>query len=205
MQEQTVVLASTNQGKLRELAPALSRFGLKLLGLEHFPELGEIEENGTSFEENALIKARTVAGATGFLSLADDSGLEVDALDGAPGIHSARYGADFPALPGESRDARNIRKLLLAMAKVPKARRVCRFVCAMAAVRPNGAELCVRGTWEGYLLDAPRGSQGFGYDPVFCDPQSGLSAAELSRAEKNSRSHRGKALAALLERWPSFA
>lgn len=199
-----VVLATRNAGKIAELAAPLAAFGVALAGLEHFPRIGEIEENGATFEENALIKARAVAQSTGLVSIADDSGLVVEALGGAPGVHSARYADDWEFLPGENRDRRNIRKLLHAMRAVPEARRVCHFVTVMAAVRPDGRELCVRGEWPGRLLAAPRGTNGFGYDPVFFDPAIGRTAAELTREEKTARSHRGRAAAALLARWEDF-
>ena len=199
-----VVLATRNAGKIAELAGPLSAFGVELVGLDAFPEIGEIEENGASFEENALIKARAVARATGLVSVADDSGLMVEALGGAPGVYSARYSDDLEMLPGENRDRRNIRKLLAAMADVPEGERGCRFVTAMAAVRPDGHELTVRGEWPGTLLASPRGSNGFGYDPVFYDADVGRTAAELSREEKTARSHRGRAAAALLARWADF-
>lgn len=199
-----VVLATHNAGKVRELAAPLAAFGVQVLGLDAFPRIGEIEENGSSFEENALIKARAVAGLTGLVSVADDSGLEVDALGGAPGVYSARYSDDWTSLPGESRDERNIRKLLHQLADVPEERRACRFVSCMAAAKPHGGEIVLRGIWEGRLLAAPRGSNGFGYDPVFFDPLIGKAAAELSRDEKNARSHRGNALRALLARWSAF-
>lgn len=199
-----VVLATRNAGKIAELAAPLAAFGVVLVGLEHFPRIGEIEENGATFEENALIKARTVAQSTGLVSIADDSGLVVEALGGAPGVHSARYADDWEPLPGEDRDRRNIRKLLHAMRAVPEARRACHFVSVMAAVRPDGRELCVRGEWPGRLLAAPRGTNGFGYDPVFFDPAIGRTAAELAREEKTARSHRGRAAAALLARWEDF-
>lgn len=204
-QEQRIVLATHNAGKVRELAEPLAEFGVQVLGLDQAcPGLAEIEETGATFEQNALIKARCVAGITGLVSVADDSGLEVDALGGAPGVYSARYSDDWPGLPGESRDQRNIRKLLHALEGVPEGKRGCRFVSCMAAVRPDGAEMSVRGLWEGRLLTAPRGANGFGYDPLFFDPLTGRAAAELSRDEKNARSHRGKALRALLARWPEF-
>lgn len=199
-----VVLATRNAGKIAELAGPLSAFGVELVGLDAFPEIGDIEENGATFEENALIKARAVAKATGLTAIADDSGLMVKALGGAPGVHSARYSDDLEMLPGENRDQRNIRKLLAAMADVPEGERGCRFVTAMAAVRPDGRELTVRGEWPGTLLASPRGSNGFGYDPVFYDAEAGRTAAELSREEKTARSHRGRAAAALLERWADF-
>ncbi|MDE7371892.1 MAG: RdgB/HAM1 family non-canonical purine NTP pyrophosphatase [Desulfovibrio sp.] len=196
-----VVLATRNAGKIAELAGPLAAFGVELVGLDAFPEIGEIEENGATFEENALIKARAVAKATGLTAIADDSGLMVEALGGAPGVYSARYSDDLAMLPGENRDRRNIRKLLAAMADVPEGERGCRFVTAMAAVRPDGRELTVRGEWAGTLLASPRGSNGFGYDPVFYDADVGRTAAELTREEKTARSHRGRAAAALLARW----
>ena len=199
-----IVLATHNAGKVRELADPLTEFGVEVLGLSSFPEIGEIEETGTTFEENALIKARAVAALTGLVSVADDSGLEVDALSKAPGVYSARYSDDWQSQPGESRDARNIRKLLHEMANVPADKRGCHFVSCMAAVRPDGKELVVRGTWEGQLLESRRGDNGFGYDPVFFDKLIGKTAAELTRDEKNSRSHRGNALRALLARWTEF-
>lgn len=199
-----IVLATHNAGKVRELADPLTEFGVEVLGLSAFPEIGEIEETGTTFEENALIKARAVAALTGLVSVADDSGLEVDALAKAPGVYSARYSNDWESLPGESRDARNIRKLLHEMANVPAGQRGCRFVSCMAAVKPEGGELVVRGTWEGELLATPRGDNGFGYDPVFFDKRIDKTAAQLTRDEKNARSHRGNALRALLARWVAF-
>lgn len=201
---QRVALATRNAGKIAELAGPLAAFGFSLAGLDAFPEIGEIEENGATFEENALIKARAVAKATGLVSLADDSGLMVDALGGAPGVHSARYADDLDLLPCENRDQRNIRKLLAQMRHVPEAERGCRFVTVMAAVAPDGRELVARGEWQGRLLQSPRGSNGFGYDPVFFDAEIGRAAGELTRAEKTARSHRGRAVAALLRRWPGF-
>lgn len=200
----TVVLATRNAGKIRELAEPMAAFGLHVVGLDAFPELGEIEETGTTFEENALLKARTVAEATGLVAVADDSGLEVDALHGAPGVYSARYGGDRPLLEGETNDQRNNRKLREALAEVSDERRTARFVSTMAACKPSGAHLVVRGHWEGRLLREPRGENGFGYDPLFWDPEIGHTAAELTRDQKNARSHRGKALRQLLAAWPEF-
>jgi len=169
-----------------------------VLGLGDFPEIGEIEETGTTFAENSLLKARTVAQATGLVALADDSGLEADALDGAPGVYSARYSGEGAT------DEKNNLKLLDVLKDVPDAARGCRFVSVVAAVAPNGAELLAEGRWEGRVLHAPRGSGGFGYDPLFLDLELGRSAAELTPAEKNARSHRGRALRALLADWPDF-
>jgi XTP/dITP diphosphohydrolase len=196
--EKRIVLATRNSGKIKELHDLLSGYGLTVLGLSDYPEIGEIEETGTTFAENAALKARTVAQATGLVALADDSGLVVDALDGAPGVYSARYSD-----PGAT-DARNNEKLLHVLQNVPEQKRGCRFVSLVAAIAPNGAELLAEGRWEGRVLPAPRGNGGFGYDPLFLDLELGKSAAELSREEKNARSHRGRALRALLASWPDF-
>lgn len=203
---EAIVLATRNPGKIRELEIPLQALGLRVLGLDAFPHLAEVEETGETFEANALLKARAAAEGSGLIAVADDSGLMVDALAGAPGVRSARYGADLaPAFPGESRDARNVRKLLAALADVPRERRGARFVTVMAACVPGGAEpLIVRGEWEGRILEAPRGSGGFGYDPVFFDPVHQCVAAELTPEEKQGLSHRGQALRALVRRWPVF-
>lgn len=197
-----IVLATRNAGKIRELHDLLRDTGVTVVGLDAYPELGEIEETGATFAENALLKARTVAGLTGRIAVADDSGLEVDALGGAPGVHSARYSAEDGA---PATDARNNAKLLAALADVPEPRRTARFCSVMVACAPDGRHITAAGTWEGRVADAPRGDNGFGYDPLFFDPQLGRTAATLTRAEKNARSHRGKALRRLLALWPAFA
>lgn len=204
-----VVLATRNQGKVLELREPLRVFGLHVLGLDAFPHVPEVEETGVTFEENALLKARAVMEATGHAAVADDSGLLVDALGGGPGVYSARYGDDWPPASlhaeEESRDARNIRKLLAALAGLPEERRTARFMTVMAVCKPGDATpLVTRGVWEGRVLSAPQGNNGFGYDPVFFDPELGRSAAELSREEKMARSHRGRALRELLRLWPAF-
>ena len=192
----TLILATRNQGKVRELRDPLARFGFDVQSLpEDFPE---IEENGTTFEENALIKARAVAEALGVAAAADDSGLEVDALDGAPGVYSARYSEDWPAVEGESKDERNNRKLLAELEGIPAEKRTARFRCCMALVIPGGEEIVVSGAWEGSIGFKRAGANGFGYDPLFIDPELELTGAELTREAKMVRSHRGKALAKLL-------
>jgi XTP/dITP diphosphohydrolase len=193
-----LVLATRNAGKIKELEALLAAYGLEVVGLDAYPGLPEIEETGATFAENAALKARTVALATGRVALADDSGLMVDELSGAPGVYSARYSGP------EATDETNNRKLLAALKDVPEARRSCRFVSVVAAHAPNGAEILAEGRWEGRVLEAPRGAGGFGYDPLFFDPELGGTAAELSRADKNARSHRGKALRSLLTLWPDF-
>ncbi len=200
----TVVLATRNQGKVRELEEPLRAFGLRVVGLHAFPELPEVEETGATFEENALLKAKTVSRLTGLTAIADDSGLEVDALDGAPGVHSARYSDDMPDLPGGTKDMRNNLKLLAALSSVPLGRRSARFRSVIAVCTPEGKTLVTSGQWEGRIGYAPRGKNGFGYDPLFFDPEIGRTAAELTPEEKMARSHRGQALRELLRLWPSF-
>lgn len=203
-----VVLATHNQGKVRELAEPLAALGVELVGLDGFPQVGEIVEDGETFAENALIKAYTVAEATGLIAIADDSGLEVDALDGRPGIYSARYADSELPLEGETRDQRNNRKLLFELKDVPYERRQARFVCCIACVAPGHYEpdetLVVQGSWEGRILNEPMGENGFGYDPVFADIVLGRSAAQLTREEKMARSHRGAAVRSLVSWWPKW-
>jgi XTP/dITP diphosphohydrolase len=186
-----LVLASGNPGKLRELETLLGP-GWQILSQA---ELGisPAEETGDSFAANALLKARHAARHSGLPALADDSGIEVDALGGRPGVHSARY-----AGPGAT-DEDNNRLLLRELAGVPDARRTARYRCVLAFVAnaDDPSPLLVEGTWEGRIGFEPRGRGGFGYDPLFIDAASGLTGAELSPAEKNARSHRGQALARL--------
>jgi XTP/dITP diphosphohydrolase len=194
-----IVLATRNAGKVREIGrivPVLA--GFELLDLGAFPDYAEPEETGGDFRENAVLKARAAAAATGLPALADDSGIEVDALGGAPGVRSARYA-------GEPRsDARNNAKLLEALARVPDAGRGAAFVCVAAAALPDGRAVWEEGRWRGAILAAPRGEGGFGYDPLFLDPESGASAAELDPATKDARSHRGRAFRKLLARLPEL-
>jgi XTP/dITP diphosphohydrolase len=162
--------------------------------------IADAEETGLTFIENALLKARHAAAATGLPALADDSGLCVDALGGAPGLYSARYGG----VHGDS--ARNIERLLGELCDVPDAARTARFHCVVALLRSadDPRPLVAEGTWEGRILREPRGARGFGYDPVFLDPDNGVSAAELEPAIKHAISHRGRALAALRLRLPEL-
>lgn len=187
-----LVLASGNRGKLAEFAALLGELELTVRAQSEF-SIPEAEETGATFVENALIKARHAARMCGLPALADDSGLVVDALGGAPGVRSARY-----AGPGAS-DADNISKLLQALTAVPAHARTCRFVCVIAYLRTpdDPLPLIASATWEGMVLDTPRGAHGFGYDPVFAVPGYGCSAAELEAADKNRISHRAQALAAL--------
>lgn len=187
-----LVLASGNSGKLIELRELLADAGIALHAQSEFG-VEDAEETGLTFVENAILKARHAARATGLPALADDSGLCVDALGGAPGLYSARYAG----VHGDA--AGNIAKLLTALRDVPEAARGARFVCVLALLRhaEDPQPLIAEGVWEGRILDAPRGGGGFGYDPVFFDPLLGQGAAELDPAHKHRISHRGRALAQL--------
>ena len=188
-----LVLASGNRGKLAEFQQLLADTGWDVIAQSAFAT-PEIEETGLSFVENAILKARNAAQHSGLPALADDSGLEVDALDGAPGIYSARFaGAD-------ANDASNNRKLIELLADVPEAQRNARFQCVLVFMRHahDPSPLICQGTWEGKILTAPRGEQGFGYDPLFYVPELAQSAAELPAPLKNQRSHRGQALQKML-------
>jgi len=188
-----LVLASRNTKKLAELEALLAPRGYRLRLVSEFSDI-EPEETAGTFVENALIKARHAALVSGLPSIADDSGLEVDALHGAPGVWSARY-AGLP-----TSDEANNRKLLAALADVPDADRGARFVSVLALLRhaTDPAPIIAQGFWRGTILPAPRGTRGFGYDPLFLDPATGMSGAELDPAEKNRISHRARAMAALL-------
>jgi XTP/dITP diphosphohydrolase len=184
-----IVLASNNAGKVREINQLLQGTGIRVVPQGDFG-VPEAEETGLTFVENAILKARNAAQHSGLPAIADDSGIEVDALHGAPGIHSARY-----AGPGSS-DEDNLGKLLHALESVPEAERGARFQCVLVYLRhaSDPTPLICQGTWEGRILEAPQGENGFGYDPVFYVPTHGCSAAELDPAIKNDLSHRGQAL-----------
>ncbi|MDF2042378.1 MULTISPECIES: XTP/dITP diphosphatase [unclassified Pantoea] len=191
---QKVVLATGNPGKVRELAELLSAFGLDIvaqtdLGVE------SADETGLTFIENAILKARHAAQITGLPAIADDSGLAVDALGGAPGIYSARYAGE------EASDQENLEKLLQALENVPDGQRQAQFHCVLVYLRhaEDPTPLVFHGSWQGEITRSASGTGGFGYDPIFFVPALGKTAAELSKAEKGAVSHRGKALTLLLE------
>lgn len=193
-----IVLASGNAGKIREIQALLAGRDIRIVPQSAFG-IPDAEETGLTFIENAILKARHAARLSGLPAIADDSGLEVDALDGAPGVYSARYagaGAD---------DAANNAKLLEALQGVPPERRTARFRCVMAFLRhpADPSPLIADGVWEGRILTAPRGENGFGYDPLFFVPEQECSSAELPPEMKNRLSHRGQALSALCARLPS--
>ena len=192
----SLVIATHNLGKIRELATLLADLGLTLKTLADYPGCPEVVEDGDTFAANATKKALAVARYTGLPALADDSGLEVDALGGRPGVHSARYAAERTA-PKRPTDADNSKKLLAELAGVPLAQRTARFVCAMVVAFPNGRTVLAQGTLEGLIQTAPRGQSGFGYDPVFWLPEYEATVAEVGLAVKNRISHRAKALTQL--------
>jgi XTP/dITP diphosphohydrolase len=183
-----LVIASRNRGKIREIEHLLAGCVGRVRSLDEFAHVPEVVEDGETFEENALKKGRAVAAATGLPALADDSGLIVDALDGRPGVRSARFSGEGAT------DASNNAKLLEELRGVPSERRIARFRCVAALCRPDGECRTFSGELEGVILDGPRGSGGFGYDPLFLVPEFAKTLAEIHLEIKNAASHRGKAL-----------
>ncbi|MCL6639374.1 MAG: XTP/dITP diphosphatase [Firmicutes bacterium] len=187
-----LVLATRNSGKVKEMADLLESLNIEVVSMDAYPDVPEVEEDGATFLENAVKKAKATAAATGEVALADDSGLEVDYLDGLPGVHSARFA-------GEPKDDRaNNEKLLTLLEGVPPEKRAARFRCVIAVATPGGEVYTTEGTCEGIIIDEPRGDKGFGYDPLFYLPEFGKTFAELNLAVKNKISHRGKAVARAL-------
>ncbi len=197
MKKQKVVLASGNAGKLREFFRILSDANLNIVAQSDY-DVTDVPETGLSFVENAIIKARNASQQTGLPALADDSGIEVDALMGQPGIYSARYAKMNNAGEG---DEDNNRKLLAELKNVPVEKRTARFRCCIVYMRhaDDPSPLIADGFWEGTILDQPSGANGFGYDPLFFVPTHGVSSAELDADEKNRISHRGQALQIMLK------
>lgn len=188
-----IIFATGNQGKMEEIKAVFSDFDGEILSMKEAGIVCDIEENGTTFEENALIKAEAIHKFTDAIVLADDSGLEVDYLNKEPGVYSARYlGEDTPY------SVKN-QKIMERLNGVPKEQRTARFVCAIAAVLPDGSSHIVRKTIEGYIGYEERGEHGFGYDPIFMVPEYEKTTAELTIEQKNEISHRGKALKAMRE------
>ncbi|MPZ77989.1 MAG: XTP/dITP diphosphatase [Deltaproteobacteria bacterium] len=196
-----LLVATTNSGKFAEVQAFLKRLPLDILSLNDLENSPKVIEDGASFEENALKKARTLAECSGYHTLADDSGLEVDALNGKPGIHSARYSGE------EGNDVKNNEKLLNELKNVPPEKRSARFVCALALCAPKSRglkEWTVRSTCEGFIAFDLKGRNGFGYDPLFFYPAFGKTFGEIDRPTKATVSHRGKALQKLAEILPTF-
>jgi XTP/dITP diphosphohydrolase len=196
-----ILIATSNPGKLRDFAGAAAAHGIEIAGIPNFTSLPLVVEDGLTFEENARKKAeqysRYVAGE---IVVADDSGLEVDALNGAPGVHSARYAAAEPhRAEANTDDEANNARVLRELKNIPPEKRTGHFVCVLVAARDGKALAIFRGTAEGIILDAPRGTNGFGYDPLFYFPQIGKTFAELSAEEKSKYSHRGAAFRQFLK------
>jgi XTP/dITP diphosphohydrolase len=202
-----ILIATSNPGKLRDFAGAAARHGVEVAALPNFSSLPTVVEDGLTFEANARKKAEEYSRAVpGEIVIADDSGLEVDALNGAPGVHSARYAADEPHLAeANTDDEANNARVLRELKDVPPAKRTGRFVCVLAAARDGKTLAIFRGKAEGMILGTPRGSNGFGYDPLFYFPEIGKTFAELSAEEKSQYSHRGAAFRQLLEWCVAFA
>lgn len=182
-----IILATQNQGKIRELQELLGDEDIEVLSLKDIEDWEDVEENGETFADNAALKARAAVEKTGLIALADDSGLEVDALDGAPGVYSARFAGE------PKNDDRNNDKLLQLLETVPDDQRLARFRCALVVATPEGKEFLTEGTVEGQILTERRGTDGFGYDPLFFVPEYARTMAELTLAEKNKLSHRAQA------------
>ena len=199
MKPERIVFATGNKDKMREIREIMTDCEVEIFSMKEAGIDVDIVENGTTFEENALIKAKAIAEHTDAIVLADDSGLEIDALNKEPGIYSARYMGEDTSYTVKNRN------LIERLEGVPKEQRTARFVCAIAAVLPGGKELVTRQTMEGYIGYEPEGENGFGYDPIFFLEEYGCSSAALSREQKNAISHRGKALRAmrdmLLSQW----
>lgn len=196
--EKRIIFATGNEGKMREIRMILEDLGVPVLSMKEAGISADIEENGKSFAENAAIKAKAIMEMTGEIVMADDSGLEIDHLDGAPGIYSARFmGEDT------SYDIKN-KALIDKLAGVPDEKRTARFVCAIACALPDGQILESRGTMEGIIGYEIKGENGFGYDPIFYLPECGCTSAEISPEKKNELSHRGKALRAMKEKLEKY-
>lgn len=189
-----IIFATGNAGKMKEIREIMADMDAEIVSMKEAGLTTDAEENGTTFEENAIIKAKAIAAQTNDIVLADDSGLEVDYLNKEPGVYSARYmGEDT------SYEIKN-QAILDRLDGVPKEKRTARFVCAIAAALPDGEILVTRETIEGYIGEKPAGNGGFGYDPIFYTDEYGCSTAELTEEQKNAVSHRGKALRAMKEK-----
>jgi XTP/dITP diphosphohydrolase len=190
----TLVLATRNQGKITEFRRILEELApgqIELIGVDQFPDLVDVDETGSTFEENSLLKSRYTCAATGLPAIADDSGLCVDALKGDPGIFSARWAGNH------GNDQANIEKLLEQLKHVPDDKRTAHFTCIASLVMPDGREQIAEGRFEGHILHAPVGENGFGYDPIFQPLGLSISSAQMSAQEKDLVSHRGKSLRAI--------
>ena len=191
LETKKLLLATRNEGKIvefRRILDAIAPGAIELVGLDQFPELHDVDETGTTFEENALLKAREMSEATGLPAIADDSGLCIDALNGDPGIYSARWAGEH------GNDQANLEKVLEQLKDVPDEKRTAHFMCVASLVLPDGREQVAEGRFEGHILHAPVGENGFGYDPIFQPLGLSISSAQMSAEEKDLVSHRGKSL-----------
>jgi XTP/dITP diphosphohydrolase len=186
-----ILIATKNIGKVKEFQSMFNEFGIEVLSLLDIEGSPDVEETGTTFEENAILKAETISSEMNIPVIADDSGLEIDALDGRPGVYSARYAGS------QKNDDDNMDKVLYELKEVHRSERNARFVCALAFARPGQETFVVKGICEGEILSERRGQEGFGYDPIFYLPQLNRSMAELTKEEKNKISHRALALTKL--------
>jgi XTP/dITP diphosphohydrolase len=189
-----VIIATKNKGKAQEFEKMFSPYQIKIRTLLDFPNVSDIEETGKTFEENAILKAEAISNQFHAMVISDDSGLVIDALDGRPGIYSARYAGE------DKDDVANIEKVLLEMEDIPAKQRTARFYCAIALAIPGDKTITVSGSCNGEILKTKRGSNGFGYDPIFLIKEKGLTMAELSSEEKNLISHRAKAIQKLFSK-----
>lgn len=194
-----LLIATRNSGKFREISAALSKIPIELISLESFPKIGPINEDQPTFQGNAIKKAREICRRTGLPTLADDSGLVVDALGGKPGVFSARFAGE------NASDEENLKKLLSDLENISEEKRLARYVCVIALRLPDGREFVTEGVCEGKIALEPRGSGGFGYDPIFLLPGLGKSMAEVSLSQKGQLSHRGQALRKMRENYLTCA
>lgn len=183
-----IIIATNNQGKVKEIKKFYKNLGINFLSLKDFPEIKSIKEQFKTYEENAFQKARTISELTGITALADDSGIEIDALDGKPGVFSARFGGT------KISDKERNQKILSLMKNTPEGLRKARFVCIIAIIKPDGKHYIVKSICNGRITEEPRGKSGFGYDPIFLIPKYNKTFAEMDSDLKNKISHRGKAL-----------
>jgi XTP/dITP diphosphohydrolase len=197
MMKHKILVATTNPGKMRELSEMLVELAdqIEWLSLQDFPDAAEVEEDGETFAENAAKKAMGYAKQTGLWTLADDSGLVIDALNGQPGVHSARFAADSnEKLSRHEQDQKNNEKVQRLLKNIPQEKRTARFVCSICLASPQEILIQTEGKIEGRMIDAPQGENGFGYDPLFYVPSLGKTTAQLHSEHKNSISHRGRAI-----------
>lgn len=193
-----ILIATNNKGKVKEFESLFAKRGIAVISLLDFPGNIEVEETGTTFAENAILKAEAISKQFNKVVIADDSGLSIDALDGRPGVYSARYAGD-----GKD-DQANLEKVLEELVDIPFERRTAKFHCILAIASPNQETKLVEGTCEGYITEEPIGDHGFGYDPIFYIPAKKQTMAQLTKDEKNEMSHRANAMKKLSDNWNEF-